>query len=112
MGTQTVLEALFISPLSSPLVRSLQFLPEADESIADNDMNCLVSAASSESHTRAILAWLPEEAWIREEIDVRGWESEPAGGHLWEVAGGDNAAQILSSSPAFQELLGTADPQP
>lgn len=28
------------------------------------------------------------------EIDVRGWESDPTGGdrgHLWEVAGGDNA---------------------
>lgn len=40
--------------------------PKADESIADNDMNCLVSAASV-SLTRAILAWLPRgAAWIRE----------------------------------------------
>lgn len=34
------------------------------------------------------------------EIDVRGWESDPAGGdrgHRWEVAGGDDAAQILGS---------------
>lgn len=46
------------------------------------------------------------------EIDVRGWESEPAGGHLWEVAGGDNAAQILSSVLPSKSSLAPLTPRP
>lgn len=47
------------------------------------------------------------------EIDVRGWESDPTGGdrgHLWEVAGGDSAAQILGSVLSSKSSLAPLTP--
>ena len=44
------------------------------------------------------------------EIDVRGWESDGDRGHLWEVAGGDSAVQILGSVLSSKSSLAPLTP--
>lgn len=104
MGTQTVWR-LFCFTFLSTSGEEPAASPRAAESIADNDMGCVVSAASV-LLIRAVSARLPRRAGVgKGGKSVSGdRESDPAGGDrrpCWEVGGGGQCYLDARLSPVL-----------